>query len=130
MSFGRITVVGDGGLLGEIVTREFARRGELSTVPDNRAFIQASRPVPDVVAFWAAATQIGRTRRWLRLVLPPSADPLLVFFSQSDPHTYFTRLRDMHVDRRRLGFADVFDEIAARLVTGSAITTPARAGAG
>lgn len=81
MAFGRITVIGDGGLLGEIVTREFACRGELSTVPDDRAFIEASGPVPDVVAFWAGATEIGRTRRWLRLLLPPDADPLLVFFS-------------------------------------------------
>jgi hypothetical protein len=128
MPLGRIAVVGDGGLLGEIIEMELARYGELIVLPEHDALIHASDPAPAVIAVWAEATDIGGIREQLRQSLPAQANPLLVFLSQLDPYVYFTRLRELHVERRRLSFDEMFNEIAGQVTAGSTTTAPLRAG--
>ncbi len=126
MQLGRITIVGTGGLLGEIMATELARHGPVATLPHLDALIARSDRPPEVIAVWADASELGRVRFHLRRAFPPDADPLLVFLSQVDPHVYFTRLRAVHVDRRRMGFNEVLDAIAGQLVAGMTTIAPAQ----
>jgi hypothetical protein len=125
---GTIAVIGSGGLLGEIVAMELVRHGPLSSFASIHELVARAIQLPDVIAIWADASELGLIRTQLRSVLPAALDPLLVFLSQSDPYIYFTRLRALHVDRRRLGFSELFDEISVRLSTGHTTSAPVRAG--
>lgn len=126
MQLGRIAVVGDGGLLGEIMAAALAKYGEVTIVPHTDMLIHSPDPAPDVIAVWSGAAEIGWTRTYLRRSLPAQVDPVLIFLSQLDPCVYFTRLREQHVDRRRLGFNDVLNEIAGQLTPGPATTAPVK----
>ncbi len=128
MEMGSTVIVGCGGLLGEIMEIELARHGPVASLTTIQDFATVAGPLPDVIAIWADAAEIGLIRLQLRSVLRASLDPLLVFLSQTDPHIYFTRLRALHVDRRRLGFNELFDEIAGRVSAGSNTNAPVRAG--
>lgn len=128
MQVGGTVVVGSGGLLGEIMEVELARHGPVTNLTTIQELTAIAGPLPGVIAVWADASTIGSVRTQLRRVLPDVLDPLLIFLSESDPYIYFTRLRALHVDRRYLGFYELFDEISGRVSTGVTTTVPARAG--
>ena len=130
MPLGRITVIGDGGLLGEIMVTELARHGWITTLEEGETLISSFDPAPDMLVLWGEALDIGRRRECLRRIVPTKANPILVFLSQTDPHIYFTRLRGLHVDRKRLGFNELLEEIAGQLVTSPTRMVPVRAGFG
>lgn len=126
---GHIVVIGDGGLLGEIVAEELSRRGTVMWTANVEELTNSEHAlVPDVILTYAELHAIGDMRRKLRQSLPPGANPLMVVLSQTDPHIYFTRLGAMHIDRCRLGFNEAFNEIADRLAAGPTTAVPVRAG--
>ena len=128
MQFGRITVIGDGGLLGEILVTELARHGQVSALEEGEALNSSFDPPPDLFVCWGEFEEIGRKRRSLRRLVPTGADPVLIVLSQTDPHIYFTRLRGLHIDRRRLGFDAVLEELEGLLAVGPETAVPVRAG--
>jgi hypothetical protein len=128
MITGHITVIGDGGLLGELLITEFARHGRVVMLEEDEALVSSFDPAPDMFVLWGEAVDIGEKRELLRSRIAAEADPVLVFISQINPIIYFARLRGMHVDRRKLGLSELFDEVAGRLQAGTTTTAPVRAG--
>lgn len=107
-----VNIVGAHGLLGELITAELRRRAEVRLHANLDNFM-ANRATPaGVVVIWSTAMELSELRTQLRRTLPVEADPLLLCVDEQDPHVYLMRLGETHVDRRRVGFSDVFEIIA------------------
>lgn len=112
---GKVAAIGPTGLLGEIVATELARRADLVTFPSLENLLERPISRADAVVVWASAWELGEIRNRLREIVPDSADPVLLLVDHRDPHVYLSRLRDLHVERCRLGFAEMFDALAGCL---------------
>lgn len=111
MYLGKVAAVGPTGLLGEIVTSELAQRADLVTFPSLESLLERPISWADAVVVWASAWELGEIKIRLREIVPASADPVLLLVDHRDPHVYLSRLRDLHVERCRLGFAEMFDAL-------------------
>lgn len=107
-----VSIVGARGLLGELITAELRRRTMVRLHASLDSYLVDRMTSASVVVIWSTAMKLGELRAQLRRALPVEANPLLLCVDERDPHVYLMRLREPHVDRRRVGFSDVFEIIA------------------
>jgi hypothetical protein len=67
---------------------------------------------------------IGSQRARLRQATPATANSVLLFLDPADPDVYFTRLQDLHIERRRLGYQELLDEISGQLLAQTVVNVP------
>ncbi|MFW6074001.1 MAG: hypothetical protein ACOC9Y_00290 [Chloroflexota bacterium] len=127
MNLGKIAAIGSTGLLGEIVVGELARRAKLTTYQSLDGFISGASSWGDAIIVWASVWEIGEVRRRLREAAPEGANPVLLVVDHRDPHIHLSRLTDVHVERCRTGFVEMFDALDSYLHRGSLMTAQQKA---